>query len=70
MIMSYIILERKGTFLVGKNKLVKKYFWSKPKEEFFCVWMGLYKPAKFNNLQDAKEYVNKISKPDVYHEIK
>jgi hypothetical protein len=65
----YKILERNGIFLVGKMVQKKKYFWSKPQEVFQCTWKGLYSPAHFKTLKDARNFVKKITKPDTYHDL-
>ena len=65
----YKILERNGKFLVGKIELKRKYFWSKPYEEFRCIWKGMYEPAHFKTLEEARDFVKIIMKPDTYYDI-
>jgi hypothetical protein len=67
--MDYKILERNGKFLVGRMIQKKRFFWSKPIEEFDCIWSGLNRPAHFETLEEAKEFVKIITKPDQYHDI-
>lgn len=67
--MKYKILERNGIFLVGTMVRKRKFFWSKPYEEFRCTWKDAFKPAHFKTLEDAREFVKKITKPDTYHEL-
>jgi len=66
---NYRILERNGIFLVGTMVMKQKRLWSKPYEEFRCTWKGLYIPAHFDTLEEARDFVKKITKPDTYHEI-
>jgi hypothetical protein len=67
--MDYKILERNGIFLVGTMVKKRKYLWSKPHEEFKCTWKGMYSPAHFETLEDARNFVKKITKPDTYHKL-
>jgi len=67
--MDYKILERNGKFLVGVMEMKRKWFWSTPYEEFRCIWKGSYKPAHFMTIEEAREHVKKISKPDTYHSL-
>jgi hypothetical protein len=63
------ILERNNIFLVGKIKIKRKWLFGKPYEKFECMYKGLYSPAHFDTIDEAKTFVKKITKPDVYHKI-
>lgn len=67
--MAYKILERNGKFLVGYTVTKYKFLWFKPYQEFECCYMGLYKPAHFDSLEDARTFVKIRQKPDKYHDL-
>ena len=63
------ILERKEIFMVGKIVKKRKCFWCDYKEDFECTWKSMYSPAHFKTLDEAKGFIRKITKTDVYHEV-
>jgi hypothetical protein len=63
------ILERCGIFLVGYMETKHKFLWFRPYKEFECLYKGINTPAHFKTLEEAREFVKKIIKPDVYYEI-
>lgn len=67
--MEYKILERNGKFLVGYMETKHKFLWFKPYQEFQCCYKGLYEPAHFNSLVEARKFVKIRQKPDTYHEL-
>jgi len=67
--MEYKILERNGKFLVGKMVTKRKWLFGKTYEEFKCIWKSIYTPAHFESLEEAREFIRIIKKPDVYHSI-
>jgi len=68
-ITNYKILERNGIFIVGKIEIKRKFFWSKPNEEFVPIYKGFYDPAHFETLEEARNFVKIIIKPDIYHDL-
>ena len=67
--MEYKILERNGKFMVGKMQKKRKWMFSKTYEEFNCIWKAMYTPAHFKTLEEAREFVKVITKPDTYHTL-
>ena len=65
-----VILERNGKFLVGEMETKYKFLWFFPYKDFRCYYNEIYRPAHFSTIEEAQEYVKKISKPDVYHKVK
>jgi hypothetical protein len=64
----YIILERKGKFIVGQN-VMRKRFLRKPIIEFKVCYIGFNQPAHFTTLEMANAWVKLQEKPDKWHEI-
>jgi hypothetical protein len=67
--MSYKILERKGVFIVGEMVMKKRWIFGKSREEFNVLWKAPYEPAHFDTIEEAKEYIKLIQKPDIYHSV-
>jgi len=67
--MEYKILERNGTFLVGKMEKKRKWLFGKSYEKFNCIWKAMYTPAHFKTLEEARVFVKVITKPDTYHSL-
>ena len=65
-----VILERNDIFLVGEMETKYKFLWFFPYKDFRCYYKETHRPAHFSTLEEAQEYVKKISKPDVYHKVK
>ena len=41
-----------------------------PYKDFRCYYNEIYRPANFSTIEEAQEFVKKISKPYVYHKVK
>jgi len=67
-ILTYKILERNGKFLVGTIEKKRKWLFGKVYEKFKCSWKGIYQPAHFDTLKEAREFIKLKTKPDVYHQ--
>jgi hypothetical protein len=67
--MDYVILERNGKFLVGTMEKKRSWFLGKAHDEFVCAWRDFYIPAHFKTLEEAREFVAVITKPDTYHRV-
>jgi len=64
--MEYIILERKGKFFIGYMKTKRNWFTFKKYKEFVFLESGLHY-VSYDTLEDARIFIEILSKPDVYH---
>jgi hypothetical protein len=63
----YKIIERHGIFIVYYAYKVFSLFKFKMIEKWNVAYKGIYMPAHFDTLYDAKKWIAKMQKPDVEH---
>ena len=63
---NYKILEKNGKFLAGYMRVRYRFLWFWKYEEFQCLYKGIYDPAHFDTLKEARNFLIRIMKPEVY----
>jgi hypothetical protein len=65
----YKIIERHEIFIVFYAYKVFSLFKFKMIEKWNVAYKGMYEPAHFNTLEEAKRWITKMQKPDIEYSV-